>query len=238
MEQEHCIHPGEIWLDDEGKRIEAHAGSIFYEGGIFYWYGENKEETDGLSKVWTKGVRYYSSKDLYSWHDEGYLLPPSEDPESPLNPTTHCLDRPHIIFHKKTGRYLCYVKLLHRTDDQSCIAVFSAPSFRGPYRLEKDYLHPFGFNVGDFDLAEDDNGDVYLYFEKVHTSLIACKLSEDGFGFEEGYKEYFQAPYPPFVREAPAHFERNGKHYLFTSGTTAHRPSLEGLFLYDDHEAQ
>ena len=34
-------------LDTEGKRIQAHGGAIFHEGGVYYWYGENKEHTDG-----------------------------------------------------------------------------------------------------------------------------------------------------------------------------------------------
>ena len=35
------FHPGQPWLDTNGKRIHAHGGSIFYENGRYYWYGEN-----------------------------------------------------------------------------------------------------------------------------------------------------------------------------------------------------
>ena len=41
------FHPGQVWLDTNGKRIHAHGGSILYEHGRYYWYGENKEKTTG-----------------------------------------------------------------------------------------------------------------------------------------------------------------------------------------------
>jgi len=37
------IRPGQIWLDTNGNRIQAHGGSIMELDGTFYWYGENKE---------------------------------------------------------------------------------------------------------------------------------------------------------------------------------------------------
>lgn|SRR5690606_12767993 len=100
------IRPGQVWLDTEGKRIQAHGGSIFYdsENDTFYWYGENKEKTTPGSGIWHWGVRFYSSKDLYNWKDEGIIIPPVEDdPASPLHPSS-CMDRPHIIYNKKTGK--------------------------------------------------------------------------------------------------------------------------------------
>lgn len=30
-----CIRPGEIWLDTEGKRIQAHGGSVMYIDGTY-----------------------------------------------------------------------------------------------------------------------------------------------------------------------------------------------------------
>ena len=67
----HSILPGKIWLDTEGKRIQAHGGSVLYQDGIYYWYGENKEKTTGDNGIWHWGVRCYTSTDLYNWEDEG-----------------------------------------------------------------------------------------------------------------------------------------------------------------------
>ncbi|KAF3338895.1 hypothetical protein FCM35_KLT16366 [Carex littledalei] len=37
--------PGQIWLDTDGKPIQAHGGGILYdeETRMYYWYGENKD---------------------------------------------------------------------------------------------------------------------------------------------------------------------------------------------------
>lgn len=64
------IRPGQVWLDTDGKRIQAHGGSLIYDSGKFYWYGENKEKTTGQNALWHWGVRCYSSEDLYNWKDE------------------------------------------------------------------------------------------------------------------------------------------------------------------------
>lgn len=40
----YSIRPGQVWLDTEGKRIQAHGGSVIYVDGSYYFYGENKEK--------------------------------------------------------------------------------------------------------------------------------------------------------------------------------------------------
>jgi hypothetical protein len=100
------IQTGKIWLDTEGKRIQAHGGSVIYNDGKYYWYGENKEKTLPGSNIWHWGVRCYSSSDLYNWQDEGIIIPPKPDVSgSSLHPSTY-MDRPHIIYNKKTGKYV------------------------------------------------------------------------------------------------------------------------------------
>ena len=82
-----AFYPGQVWLDTEGKRIQAHGGSVIYIDDTYYWYGENKEKTDGKNGIWHWGVRCYSSKDLYNWKDEGLIIPPEpDDPDSSLHP--------------------------------------------------------------------------------------------------------------------------------------------------------
>ena len=71
-----AFYPGKPWLDTAGHRIQAHGGAIYYEDGVYYWYGENKEHTDGKNGIWTWGIRVYASTDLYNWEDRGLLIPP------------------------------------------------------------------------------------------------------------------------------------------------------------------
>ena len=46
------FHPGQVWLDTEGKRIQAHGGSVIFIDDTYYFYGENKEKTDGKNGIW------------------------------------------------------------------------------------------------------------------------------------------------------------------------------------------
>ena len=111
------FHPGQPWLDTNGKRIHAHGGSIFYENGRYYWYGENKEKTTGLDSIWHWGIRCYVSGDLYNWDDLGLIIPPEpDDPASTLHPSK-CVDRPHILYNRKI-RLLAegHVRGLHSSD--------------------------------------------------------------------------------------------------------------------------
>ena len=107
--REACHHqevicPGQPWLDTKGDRIQAHGGAVYYENGTYYWYGENKEYTDGKNGIWTWGLKVYASKDLCNWEDLGYLIPPVlDDPDASLFPTKR-VDRPHILKCEKTGK--------------------------------------------------------------------------------------------------------------------------------------
>ena len=106
------IRPGQVWLDTQGKRIQAHGGSILTVGDTFYWYGENKEKTVPGSGIWHDGVRMYKSKDLYNWEDVGLVLPPvRDDPESPLHPAQY-MDRPHLLFCAKTATFVLWMKIM------------------------------------------------------------------------------------------------------------------------------
>ena len=64
---------GKPWVDTGGEPIQAHGGAVIFEDGLYYWYGENKEHTDGKNGVWTWGIKVYSSGDLMNWDDRGYL---------------------------------------------------------------------------------------------------------------------------------------------------------------------
>ncbi len=102
-----CFKPGEIWLDTAGKPIQAHGASIIKVGDLYYWYGENKERTDGVNGIWHSGVRCYSLRDLYNWDDVGIIIPPEPDnPSSPLHPNKG-MDRPHILYHAESGHFVC-----------------------------------------------------------------------------------------------------------------------------------
>jgi len=119
--------------------------------------------------------------------------------------------------------------------NRQSMTVLIADDFFGPYEIAKTGYRPFGFNSGDFDLGVDPQTKKgYYYFEKVHTEIICAELSGDYTEVTGQYSSHFPRSHPPFVREAPVHFVRNGKHYLFTSGTTGYYPNETELAIADD----
>ena len=220
-----AFYPGREWLDTEDKPIQAHGGSVIRVGDIWYWYGENKDHTTGDNGIWTWGVRCYASKDLYNWEDKGLIIPPNlDDPDSSLNPRTAMLDRPHIIYNRHTKKFVCWMKVMHKDGVQS-ETVMTADDILGPYTLVREGLRPLGMDAGDFDLAVAPDGKAYYYFERVHSETICADLTEDYTNVTGYYSTHFPRLSPPWVREATAHFCRQGKHYLLTSGTTGYLPN-------------
>ena len=224
------IKPGEVWLDTKGERIQAHGGSVLYFEGKYYWYGENKEGITGKTPFWHAGIRCYSSTDLYNWTDEGVIIKPDlEDETSPLHPTAF-LDRPHIIYNKETKKFVCWIKVMNKGGK---MVILTSDNILGPYEIVDRWHKCVGMNVGDFDLATAPDGKAYCYFERPHSELICADLTEDYTSTTGYYSTHFPLPCPPYVREAPAHFIRNRKHYLITSGTTGYLPNPSEVAVSD-----
>jgi len=226
------INPGKVWLDTNGNRIQAHGGSVMFLDGTYYWYGENKEKTTGDNEIWHWGVRCYASKDLYNWEDLGLIIEPDlDDPGSSLHPSA-LMDRPHIIYNKETKKYVAWLKIMQKDETQRS-TILTADEFLGPYTKVKEGLKPLNMSAGDFDLVVAPDGKAYYYFERVHSETICADLTADYTDVTGYYSTHFPLIQPPFVREATAHFMRNGKHYLITSGTTGYLPNPSEVAIAD-----
>lgn len=218
-----AVHPGQVWLDTNGRRIQAHAGGIIEEDGTYYWYGENKEFTDGRSQIWTWGIRMYASKDFYNWEDLGLIIPPVlDDPNSPLFPEQKD-DRPHIVKNARTGKYVCWIKL---SGPEACFTILTADKLQGPYTIEKTYYNPLGMHIGDFDIAVNpENGRAYLYCEAEHDRVVGIRLTDDYLGADELVSTQYEKLFAPFCREGVTVLQRGGKLIMLTSGMSGYVPN-------------
>lgn len=218
-----AIYPGKPWLDTKGERIQAHGGAIHCEDGVYYWYGENKEHTDGKNGIWTWGIRVYRSKDLMNWEDFGLLIPPKlDDPNSNLFPEMR-VDRPHIRKCAATGKYVAWIKL---SGEEACFLVMQADSFLGPYEIVRENYNPLGCKVGDFDIVQDqDTGKAYLYMDADHKGVVCLEMAEDMLSAQKKVSEQYMGLIPPFCREGIALFEHGGRKYMLTSGMTGYLPN-------------
>lgn len=224
------IRPGKFWYDTEGKRIQAHGGSLLFADGKYYWYGENKEGVTGRARgsvcpIWHNGVRLYSSDDLYNWKDEGVILVENEDKNHPFY-RGRIMDRPHILYNPTTKKFVLWAKIggliaSGEGFENSYFAVCESDSIKGEYTLVNIIKD---FPAGDFDFCQTE-GKVCLIFEKPHTEMLCAELNERYTGFEKQVSSHLPYPFPPFVREAPAYFERGNRRFLLTSGTSGYFPN-------------
>ncbi|MGM9609839.1 MAG: family 43 glycosylhydrolase [Eubacteriales bacterium] len=223
----HDIRPGKTWYDTDGKRIHAHGGSIIVADGVYYWYGENKEGVTGYATgerapAWHHGVCMYSSRDLCNWKNEGIIMRESDDPEDPFYPD-NIMDRPHIIYCEKTGKYQMWSKCTGKDFNAAFFAICESECVTGPYRyVRKEPCTPY--HVGDFDLVKED-GRAYAIFENPHDKMICATLNDTYDGLTGEMTEHLPRPFPPFTREAPAYFRRGEDRFLLTSGTTGYFPN-------------
>lgn len=235
MDPYNSIRPGKLWCDTNGHPIQAHGFSVFWdeEKKLWLWYGENKEKTNGKGTVWHWGVRLYSSPDLYNWTDRGLIIPPTpDDLSSPLHPT-YCMDRPHVLYCGKTGKYVAWLKIMAGGESQF-MSVLTADRFEGPYSFARKIYKPLNMDSGDFCLHADPDGKAYIWFERPHFQLICASLTDDYTAVTGEYSVHFDGLKPPITREAPTYFERHGKRYLFTSGTAGYFPNPSKVCMFTD----
>jgi len=225
------IQNGQPWLDTKGDRIQAHAGALYYENDTFYWYGENKEYTKGKGKIWTWGIRCYSSKDLYNWEDLGLIIEPDlKNKKSPLHPHRR-IDRPHILFCAATGKYVCWLK---ENGSNAKFHILTADALLGPYTLVRQDVQLMGMVAGDFDMTVDpETGKGYILFCQEWEGVLCMTLTEDYLDVTGEKSICYEGLHPPFCREGITCFHRNDHHYLLTSGMIGYIPNPSQVATFD-----
>jgi beta-xylosidase len=138
--------PGEIWHDNNSNHINAHGGGILFQDGVYYWYGEYKI-AGKIGNSAQVGVSCYSSKDLYTWKDEGIALKVNEtNPESEI--AKGCiLERPKVIYNARTKKYVMWfhLELKDKGYDAARSGVAVAANPEGPFTFLKSFRPNAGF---------------------------------------------------------------------------------------------
>lgn len=105
----------------------------------------------------------------------------------------------------------------------------------GPYKFVHKAYKPLKMDTGDFALAVDKEiQKAYLIFDRPHFEIVTATLSDTYTEVTGEYSEHYTNLYPPYSREAPAYFYANGKHYLFTSGTSGYYPNPSQVCCFQD----
>lgn len=220
------FQPGELWLDTNGKPIQAHGGSILFDNGMYYWYGENKDGPNclgriGIQRVDIIGISCYSSSDLYNWAFEGIVLPAvSDDPSHDLHPSK-VAERPKVLKNDRTGQYVMWIHVDNEdyTMAKTGVAVSDNPA--GPF-VYVGSKRPNDVDSRDMTLFKDDDGTAYvIHSSDWNKTLIISRLTDD---YTDLNGEFTKA-FIDQSREAPAVFKHAGKYYLLSSGCTGWYPN-------------
>ncbi len=233
------FQPGIPWPDTQGTHLNAHGFGLLYHGGRHYWYGAHKIPGRTESEKNEAGVRCYVSDDLLHWQDAGLVLSVfAPDAHSDLADAS-ILDRPKVIFHAATGRFILYFKLYPPKSqggksgvDFAYVGVATAAQPTGPFRYHGRFSGGGSrFGTGDFAIFPDADGTIYHVGvrkpDKVH---VAGRLAPDGLGPAGDYVEL--AGIAP-ATEAPALFRRGDKIYFLGSGSTGWAPNAARMFVAD-----
>ena len=125
--EEKFFYPGQEWLDDNGVHINAHGGGFLFHDNKYFWYGEHKVEGE-IGNTAQVGVHLYTSENLYDWKDEGIVLAVNEkDPSSDIYKGC-IIERPKVIFNKKTKKFVMWFHLEPVPTGESSGAYGSAKS--------------------------------------------------------------------------------------------------------------
>jgi beta-xylosidase len=132
-----AFRPGQLWPDNRGVHINAHGGGILYQNGVYYWFGEHKDDYTNSALV---GVNVYASTDLYHWTYRGTALQVEDNPASDI--TKGCvIERPKVVYNRLTDTYVMWFHLELKGKGYSAARVGLAVSknVTGPYQFVRSY---------------------------------------------------------------------------------------------------
>ena len=228
-----ALASGVVFMDTEGKPVNAHGGGIIQVGDTFYMHGEVflSTSTDNLFN----GFSMYSSKDLATWTNQGIVLPQQSAGE--LGPNRHG-ERPHIIQCPSTGEFVLFAHAAS-SDYQADKEVVYATSatVNGQYSYKGALKNASGALIVHSDMsAYADASGAYVLSESAHVFTLASDchswLSDESFSAVNGSSG---------GAESPTVFKAGGTYYWIGSNKTGWRannnfystaPAMTGPWTY------
>ena len=215
----HSFRSGAVWLDTNGTPINAHGGGLFYENGVYYWFGEHKAK-DGDAHT---GIHVYASKDLYNWHDRSIALEVDKQHAQSDIAEGCIMERPKVIFNAKTKKYVMWFHLELKGQGYGAARAGVAVSDKviGPYTFHHSF-RPNDAMSRDQTLFVDEDGTAYQFTASEDNQTMHINQLTDDYLRPNGTMRRI------FVgrsSEAPAVFKYQGRYHLIASGCTGWDPN-------------
>eukprot|EP00322_Chrysochromulina_rotalis_P019487 CAMPEP_0115829012 /NCGR_PEP_ID=MMETSP0287-20121206/876_1 /TAXON_ID=412157 /ORGANISM="Chrysochromulina rotalis, Strain UIO044" /LENGTH=373 /DNA_ID=CAMNT_0003282259 /DNA_START=56 /DNA_END=1178 /DNA_ORIENTATION=+ len=237
-----------VWNGVEGYNghvIDAHGGGFLQDGGVYYWYGSQRNgypcyHNDPVCH--DGGINCYSSRDLYHWTFEARIIQAfnASDTGNGLD-----LERPKVVRCAATKQYVLWMRGTGLGNTPQLLAVAVANTATGPFSFVGNRtLDPFrtifkgnrnlpaGYQYADATLFQDPVSlRTYVYWRTrinpQRTGFRAMELTGDCLDVVPASDTRLLET---ANREAPAVFYANGLYYLWTSGTNGWNPSTVHLY--------
>ena len=155
-----------VLTDIVGNAVDAHDGDMLQVGSTFYLYGTSY----GCGYRWLTsstfcGFKVYSSTDLVTWTDQGYIFDASGATwQTRCVLTTGCF-RPHMIYNAANNNYVLWINSYDSGTSGGNLRVFTCTSPVGgctEQALPTVGAGASGDSNGDFGLFVDDDGTAYI----------------------------------------------------------------------------
>lgn len=207
------IHPGAVWLDDRGKEIQAHGGGILLVKDTYYWFGEDRSQTNDPAKRY---IACYASRDLAHWKFRNHVLV-VENPENLGKGSV--LERPKVFYNAETKKFVMYMHLDDSHYRLARVAIAVSDTVDGHYIYLRSF-RPLGQESRDIGQFVDDDGSAYLIFESRPThGFFIAKLSDDYLNVEE----QISFVHAPLEGGAIVHYKK--LYYVVGSHLTGWKPN-------------
>lgn len=206
-------------FDNVGNAVDAHDGEIALFNSTYYLYGTSYDcgfEWNNKTAPFC-GFKSYSSKDMVTWKDEGFLFNAQNQLwQSRCDGKTYGCFRPHVIYNKKNKTYVLWINVY---DNVSGYRVFTSKSSTGPFTevaepkiAVNSNMPAAGLNNGDHDLFIDDDGTGYLAITNWRKggTIVIEQLTDDYLSGTGKFADSITSG----KTEAPALFKRNGIYYV------------------------
>lgn len=206
------ITNGILWYDTDGNVVQAHGAGFLRVGDTWYMIGEDR------SQSWNPDVNMYSSKDLQTWKFEGKVI--ENGVTHPGLGTERFIERPKIMYNKKTHKYVIWCHWEGKNYGASEAAVFYSDKITGPYTFHKGE-RPLGIKSRDCNVFVDNDGTAYFVStieENQHLGFF--RLSDDYLDAVE-CTQLFKGQ----RREAPAIVRVDDTYYMLSSACTGWEPN-------------